>query len=150
MTIEKRISIALRSIQDSETAHILRGIYSMIDKRFTQRGFDIYPNINKASFSMKYQDVHYTMEFFRKDMQIRIIAEYPIERTILIEEVSNATLDKTEYLRDKKIINADCRLECMCAIKKMPKNDESLNNFCDQLWGFIIKPMMSGIKSNRK
>jgi len=150
--MDKESLTFLKGMEDKNVARLFRGIYNKLESKFPSQNYPTGAMINRAGFHMKHKDVDYNINFVPNDnMKFKMLVDVPeslrdnLEEKINEHSKSNAMIEQTKYLSRHKLQCEVDSLNSSCYLKTIPKKEKDVNKLCDQLWGYVIKPVFLGI-----
>ncbi len=141
-------------MDDKKIARLLNGIYRFFSSRFPQERFTNSNHlINKDGYHFNYLNVNYSFNFSYPDFVLnpqghnlifKLKAELPeadknLEQKLNENRISNAQLDSMSGLTGQKIDVNEKSINISCKLKKIPIEENDIDNLCDQLWAYVIK-----------
>ena len=145
--------------KDKEITRLLDGFKRFFNSKFSPENYNTNPTTSEGGYHIIYLNVDYSFDFSHEgsplnpksgNLIFNLKADIKkkddnLEQRLNENKFSNHQLDKTKYLTNQKINSNGEYVNVYCKIKKTPKDDGEINDFCFQLWDYIIKNVFAGI-----
>ncbi len=136
---------------NKKIARLLTGVYRFFNSKFPSSNYNIHASIDKYGYHMKYLDVDYNFNFEYKGsllnprgggISFKLKVILPKKQENLEARLNNVKISNNQlsgYLADQIIEFNSEVINISCRIKKIPTEENEINNLCSQIWANILK-----------
>ena len=136
---------------DKKIARLLTGVYRFFNTKFPSSNYNIQASIDKHGYHMKYLDVDYNINFEYNGSSLNpkgsgisfklkaMLSKKQENLDARLNDVKISNNQLSGYLADQIIESNSEMVNISCRIKRIPTEENEINNLCSQLWGNVIK-----------